>query len=130
MRSIDYFVDDGMYGVFAEKALQGAQVSSPRVVRGNELDRDGSVPMGGAGQKSYPSTVWGPTCDSMDRVWDGWLAELSVGARLVFDDVGVGAVAMGTSFNGFGGNYAVRYVGHEDNIVSGESDNISEELMD
>ncbi|VAI35312.1 unnamed protein product [Triticum turgidum subsp. durum] len=55
-----------------------------------------------AGEKTYTSTVFGPTCDSLDTVVTGYqLPEMSVGDWLVFDDMGAYTTASGSNFNGF-----------------------------
>jgi ornithine decarboxylase len=54
------------------------------------------------GEKTYASTVFGPTCDSFDMVVTGYpLPEMSVGDWLVFDDMGAYTTALASNFNGF-----------------------------
>nr|XP_004297134.2 PREDICTED: ornithine decarboxylase-like [Fragaria vesca subsp. vesca]XP_011462934.1 PREDICTED: ornithine decarboxylase-like [Fragaria vesca subsp. vesca] len=54
------------------------------------------------GARTYSSTVFGPTCDSDDKVLDGELPELEVNNWLVFRNMGAYASACSTNFNGFG----------------------------
>ncbi|CAG2176184.1 unnamed protein product [Oppiella nova] len=50
----------------------------------------------------YNTTLWGPTCDSVDAVRKGfWLPELSIGEWIYFDTMGAYTVAEGGEFNGF-----------------------------
>ena len=49
----------------------------------------------------YLTTLWGPTCDTVDKVCDTWLPELSEGDWLYFDDIGAYSIAACTTFNGF-----------------------------
>jgi len=47
-------------------------------------------------------SLWGPTCDSMDCVYQKYqLPNLSVGDWLVFEDMGAYTMAAGSDFNGF-----------------------------
>ena len=50
----------------------------------------------------YHSTVWGPTCDSVDKLCESMMPELNAGDWLYFDDKGAYSVAARTMFNGFG----------------------------
>ena len=50
----------------------------------------------------YQSTVWGPTCDSMDVITkDARLPELSIGDWLYYEEMGAYTVAAASRFNGF-----------------------------
>uniref|UniRef100_A0A3Q3NLI9 ornithine decarboxylase n=1 Tax=Labrus bergylta TaxID=56723 RepID=A0A3Q3NLI9_9LABR len=52
--------------------------------------------------KRYPSVVWGPTCDCLDKVTDSyWFPELRVGDWLLVDHMGAYSVSIATDFNGF-----------------------------
>jgi len=52
--------------------------------------------------EKYPSIIWGPTCDSMDRVLgDILLPEMHLGDWLVFFNMGAYTIPLCTSFNGF-----------------------------
>lgn len=54
------------------------------------------------GNKMYPSTIFGPTCDGLDTVLRNvWLPELACGDWLVFPRMGAYTQAAGSSFNGF-----------------------------
>jgi hypothetical protein len=51
---------------------------------------------------SYPTTIWGPTCDSIDKITDAvTMPELSVGSWLVFENMGAYTIAGSCKFNGF-----------------------------
>ncbi|PRQ45039.1 putative ornithine decarboxylase [Rosa chinensis] len=53
--------------------------------------------------RTYSSTVFGPTCDSADKVLEGdQLPELEVNNLLVFLNMGAYTSACGSHFNGFG----------------------------
>ncbi len=50
----------------------------------------------------HPSTLWGPTCDALDKLGeDVLLPELSIGDWIYFDDWGGYTVSTSTVFNGF-----------------------------
>jgi len=74
---------------FGYAALPAATVGLP-----------GGVPaLGGA---THPTTLWGPTCDSMDKISDGVaMPELQPGDWLVFENMGAYTVAGSCRFNGF-----------------------------
>ncbi|CAL5082630.1 unnamed protein product [Urochloa decumbens] len=86
----EYWIDDGVYGSL-NCILMDYYVPRPR-----------SQATPRPGEKTYTSTVFGPTCDSLDTVVTGYqLPEMSVGDWLVFDDMGAYAMAAGSNFNGF-----------------------------
>ncbi len=53
-------------------------------------------------EQKYRSFIWGPTCDSIDKVTDSyWIPELHVGDWLLVDNMGAYSVSLSTDFNGF-----------------------------
>ena len=60
-----------------------------------------------SGQTFVKSTVWGPTCDGLDKVCESVLLPDDLSARdwLVFSNLGCGGfgggLGLGTAFNGF-----------------------------
>jgi hypothetical protein len=74
---------------FGYAALPAATVGLP-----------GGVPaLAGA---THPTTLWGPTCDSMDKISDAVaMPELQPGDWLVFENMGAYTVAGSCRFNGF-----------------------------
>ncbi|XP_044038014.1 ornithine decarboxylase-like isoform X2 [Siniperca chuatsi] len=53
-------------------------------------------------EQRYRSVIWGPTCDSTDKVTDNyWIPELHVGDWLLIDNMGAYSVCLSTDFNGF-----------------------------
>ncbi|GJM99414.1 hypothetical protein PR202_ga16509 [Eleusine coracana subsp. coracana] len=86
----EYWIDDGVYGSL-NCILMDHYVPRPRPLAGTR-----------PGEKTYTSTVFGPTCDSLDTVVTGYeLPEMNVGDWLVFDDMGAYTTAAGSKFNGF-----------------------------
>ena len=49
----------------------------------------------------YTTSLWGPTCDGLDKICDVIMPELAVGDWLYFDDMGAYTVSAFSSFNGF-----------------------------
>ena len=49
----------------------------------------------------YNTSLWGPTCDGLDKICDVVMPELAVGDWLYFDDMGAYTVSAFSSFNGF-----------------------------
>jgi len=91
---VHVFLNDGVYGAFAELPLMGAidriSVWSPEGVRRNGPPR-GRI-------------VFGPTCDSVDRL-PGEIAlpsDLDEGDYLLVQGMGAYSVVTNTRFNGFG----------------------------
>ncbi|RLM85223.1 hypothetical protein C2845_PM04G23010 [Panicum miliaceum] len=86
----EYWIDDGIYGSL-NCILMDYYVPRPRPL---------ATPR--PGEKTHTSTVFGPTCDSLDTVVTGYqLPEMSVGDWLIFDDMGAYTTAAGSKFNGF-----------------------------
>ncbi len=88
------FLNDGIYGGLAE-AHQIGTVDRVRCLQSDttELTCDGR-----------PRVIYGPTCDSIDRLPDPLaLPEgLDEGDYVLFDGMGAYSIAMGTRFNGYG----------------------------
>jgi len=90
------FLNDGIYGLLAEWPVMG---SSDRV---RVFASRGAARVGSA----RPRTVFGPTCDSLDRLPEplSLPADLREGDYLVVAGVGAYSTALTTRFNGYG-NY-------------------------
>jgi ornithine decarboxylase len=84
-----YYIGDGVYGAFNCILFDHAK-PLPR------------LPFLHESENLYHSTIFGPTCDSMDTVVsDVLLPELSVGDWLYFEDMGAYTSAAASKFNGF-----------------------------
>jgi ornithine decarboxylase len=84
-----YFVNDGVYGSF-NCILYDHITPTPFVVK--------SPP---AGATVHPSSLWGPTCDGLDKICDSSFPPLQVGDWLYFPDMGAYTVSAASNFNGF-----------------------------
>lgn len=114
--SHQYFVSDGLYGMMNSIMYDHATITSrvlpvatnaAALVQGNTK---GVIPVGvntgdenpAAGVETFHSTVFGPTCDGLDKIHEQTsLPELTVGDWLVFPHMGAYTVSAGSNFNGF-----------------------------
>ncbi|KAJ7675050.1 ornithine decarboxylase [Mycena rosella] len=94
--SVMYYINDGVYGAF-NCILFDHQTAHPHV-----LSMGGSfhVP---ADEPLHTSSVWGPTCDSIDCVCPTTQLPraLRVGDWLGFDNMGAYTICAASQFNGF-----------------------------
>ena len=111
-----YYINDGVYGAFNNLMFDHASVR-PRVLRKdtkihrasiNEegfhrlYSNGGDSDIGSADQALFTSTLFGPTCDSIDVVARSvLLPKLQVGDWLYFQNMGAYTMAASSSFNGF-----------------------------
>ena len=83
-----YYINDGVYGSFNCMLYDHATVTAELLE-----PRNGAV---------YPSSIWGPTCDGLDRIAANMpLPQLQVGDWMVFQDMGAYTLAAAGTFNGF-----------------------------
>lgn len=91
-RVMMYYINDGVYGSLSCIAFDPAHSKLEpylhRAVDGNE--------------PRFRSVIWGPTCDSIDKVAESyWIPELHVGDWLLIDNMGAYSVSVSTDFNSF-----------------------------
>uniref|UniRef100_A0A8C6T1Q0 ornithine decarboxylase n=1 Tax=Neogobius melanostomus TaxID=47308 RepID=A0A8C6T1Q0_9GOBI len=84
---IMYYVTSGIYSAFIEVKIYPDTLFSLRPHR--------------VIKPRYQSVIWGPTCDSADRIMDVWMPELNIGDWILVDNVGAYTIPMSTDFNGF-----------------------------
>lgn len=83
-----YYISDGVYGTFSGVVYDYAKF---------EL-----LPFNERNEKTYSSIVWGPSCDSMDRVsQECALPNLAIGESIIIKNIGAYSIASATEFNGF-----------------------------
>jgi hypothetical protein len=111
-----YYINDGVYGAFNNIMFDHATVR-PRVLRGEHgktfavTDDDGYRMLESnvsdtsdemKNQSLFASTVFGPTCDSIDVVARSvLLPKMKIGDWLYFNNMGAYTMAASSSFNGF-----------------------------
>lgn len=84
-----YYINDGVYGSFNCLLYDHACVTP--------------IPVKGADGPLLKSSIWGPTCDSLDKVAeDVLLPLLGVNDWILFEDMGAYTLAASSQFNGFG----------------------------
>ncbi|XP_028994787.1 ornithine decarboxylase isoform X2 [Betta splendens] len=89
-KTLMYYVNDGVYGSFNCILYDHAECLPilPKKPKPDEL--------------MYPCSIWGPTCDGLDRIIEQcYLPDLQVGDWLVFDNMGAYTVSASSTFNGF-----------------------------
>jgi len=103
----NFFPEEHEVEVYRRPSKQSSGLSSYMLQDHVEQDHNGGKKMMAAkgmastAPKQLAATIFGPTCDSMDRICDGhMMRELSVGDWLVFDHMGAYTTAAGTEFNG------------------------------
>jgi ornithine decarboxylase len=97
-----YYVGDGVYGSFNCIMFDHAN-PKPRLLR-EEIHSDSSSESESESEERmrYSSTIFGPTCDSMDRIVNQTLLpELAVGEWIYFENMGAYTTAAASGFNGF-----------------------------
>ncbi|OMJ19250.1 Antizyme inhibitor 2 [Smittium culicis] len=97
--SFMYYINDGVYGSF-NCIMFDHQIVYPQV-----LVRNGSFELNNMDLQStthYNSSIWGPTCDSIDCVASSVsLPELFVGDWILFQNMGAYTGSAASKFNGF-----------------------------
>ncbi|KAE8375734.1 pyridoxal-dependent decarboxylase [Aspergillus bertholletiae] len=98
------YQNDGLYGCFSCGWSEGEEYT-PVLVKQERASEE----LRGSGEHRY--SLWGPTCDSIDRiakeiVMDG---EVKVDDWLVYKDMGAYSLSASSQFNGFPNNYRVIY---------------------
>ncbi|XP_040045766.2 ornithine decarboxylase-like [Gasterosteus aculeatus] len=91
-RIMMYYLNDGVYGSLSCLINDAAHTQvEPYLNRVVE-----------SGEQRYRSVLWGPTCDSIDKVAGVcWIPELRVGDWLLVDNMGAYSICSSTDFNGF-----------------------------
>ncbi|PHT87841.1 hypothetical protein T459_09947 [Capsicum annuum] len=89
---IEYWIDEGIYGSFRPTLYNSCFVGIKPLSR--QKSKESS--------QIYESTIYGPSCDSLDAVAvDIKLVELQMGDLIVFYNMGAYSKCAGTMFNGF-----------------------------
>lgn len=122
--SHSYYLSDGVYGAFSSVIMDankdGQLKTDPRVVTYAckpdsavlcEVEPDACIrsSVNERGDEQL-STLFGPTCDAMDRIWVGKLPVLNVGDSLLFPNMGAYTSSAVSSFNGFARHFDISYV--------------------
>ncbi|CAG2054520.1 unnamed protein product, partial [Timema podura] len=83
-----YYINDGVFGAFNCVA--------------NPNNHPVPIPLKSHDGKLTPSSIWGPTCNSLDQVVENInLPTMNIGDWLMFKDMGAYTLVAATTFNGF-----------------------------
>jgi ornithine decarboxylase len=96
-----YYINDGVYGSFNCIIYDHVTITQP----GSLIKKsNGQVSYRNLEERldeTYTSSIWGPTCDSMDCISKSMrLPKLSVGDWLVFENMGAYTLVAASRFNG------------------------------
>lgn len=113
----NYYLNDGVYGalnsVIMDTSDRGRLVWPRALLRLRVKDVEHGRKFRAAGgdqNEMVQCTLFGPTCDAIDRIWDGQLSTLEVGDAVLFEDVGAYSFASVSEFNGFARRFDAGYL--------------------
>lgn len=87
-KHIIYYLSESVYGSFNNTVFDHASITL--------------LPFNERNEKQYDCTVYGPTCDSMDKIMDQCkLPDLSIGEVIYIENMGAYTIAASSNFNGF-----------------------------
>lgn len=102
-----YYVNDGVYGSFNCLIFDHYVIKVNCLTSEDVKNKNYAQPQH---KQVYNATVFGPTCDSMDKIaGEVMLPKLAVGDWLYFVDFGAYTIAAASAFNGFKTN-SVHYI--------------------
>ena len=103
MTTMNYYLNDGVYGSFNNLVYDHAVVELPLSDHGKNMlqnEEDGKL----KDKEKRPvffSRFFGPTCDGFDVIMEGEFPLLKEGERLIWPDMGAYTQAAASKFNGF-----------------------------
>jgi ornithine decarboxylase len=99
------YLNDGIFGNFINAFFEKQEFQPCYVIRGNAVKQQST-------SGPYEYSLWGPTCDSSDRIATNAKFDQTVetGDWLVFADMGAYTSVCQTGFNGFDTHVDVVYV--------------------
>ena len=87
-KHIIYYLSESVYGSFNNTVFDHAAITL--------------LPFNERNEKQFDCTVYGPTCDSMDKIMDQCkLPDLSIGEVIYIENMGAYTIAASSNFNGF-----------------------------
>lgn len=87
-KHIIYYLSESVYGSFNNTVFDHASLKL--------------LPFNERTEKQYDCTIYGPTCDSMDKITvDSKLPDLSIGEVIYVENMGAYTLAASSNFNGF-----------------------------
>ncbi|KAI1288431.1 Ornithine decarboxylase [Halotydeus destructor] len=95
-KAMMYYLNDGVYGSFNCTIFDHWSVNPIPFL---DESREAMRPVA---RQHYSTTLWGPTCDSMDLIKkDVMLPEMDIGEWIIFKEMGAYTIAAASTFNGF-----------------------------
>jgi len=87
-KHIIYYLSESVYGSFNNTIFDHAKIDL--------------LPFNERNEKQYECTIYGPTCDSMDKISTNCkLPDLSIGEVIYIENMGAYTIAASSNFNGF-----------------------------
>lgn len=87
-KHIIYYLSESVYGSFNNTVFDHAKIDL--------------LPFNERNEKQYDCTIYGPTCDSMDKISTNCkLPDLSIGEVIYIENMGAYTIAASSNFNGF-----------------------------
>ncbi|KAG5674948.1 hypothetical protein PVAND_004892 [Polypedilum vanderplanki] len=109
-----YYLNEGVYSNFLFIPL-GPEEVIPKILSHKRTN------------EQFRSTIWGPTCDSTDKICEDIKLELlEIGDVIYFTNMGAYTIPLSTSFNGFPTTKIVYFL--EENVV--DSNKLNTEMFD
>lgn len=101
-----YWINEGFFGSLMcvdRKTLADSCIPLKCLPNSSDGENPAALIVCKGGARTYSSTVFGPTCDAIDKVLEGHqLPELEMNDWLVFRNMGAYTSSCCSSFNGFG----------------------------
>ncbi|KAK4156327.1 pyridoxal-dependent decarboxylase [Chaetomidium leptoderma] len=106
------YVNDGLYGNFSSIMFDHQHPIAKVLRSGGRTLYDTPAAEATDAVDGIEYSIWGPTCDGIDRITDSvrFPLLLDVGDWFYFEDMGAYTMCSATTFNGFSNNHDVIYV--------------------
>lgn len=94
LKSVMYFINDGTFGSFNEVVATKIFNSTLQIVH--------PLTLKSAEEKTYPSSVFGPTCSFVDTLCSDYpLPFLNLDDFIIFENMGAYSTVIASTFNGY-----------------------------
>jgi diaminopimelate decarboxylase len=102
--TFNYYLNDGVYGAFSMVLVEDGNFSLQNPLIFSQQ------PTKAFNGPSVDCTLFGPTCDALDRIWTGMLPTMQVGDVVAFRGMGGYTSSTTSHFNGFSRMFDTRYI--------------------
>ncbi|KAJ2971702.1 hypothetical protein NQ176_g7564 [Zarea fungicola] len=109
------YINDGVYGNFSNIIFDHQHPVAKVLRRSGESLYDTSAACPVVDGEGIQYSIWGPTCDGIDRITDSidFANLIDVGDWIYFEEMGAYTKCSATQFNGFSNSHEVLYVSSE-----------------